>query len=169
MNAWTQAGSSNDNVYLCVPLCCLTSVYIHMFMWCQGSGHFTLVCAVVSQMRGTAVCHNYNYACWKDLTEGEVCLVPLMALKLCALPSFKKYVTQIMTVSKHFSNTSPVFGCLDSANVHTQLGHSNAEITEMQWGAFSPFSVRNIVKDILKSAKLKLAVCHFKFELTKTY
>lgn len=59
-------------------------------MWCQRSGHFTSVCAVVSQMRGTAVSHNYNYACLKDLTEGEVCLEPLMALKLRALPSFKQ-------------------------------------------------------------------------------
>lgn len=127
VNAWTQAGSSNDNVYLCVPLCCLTSVYIHMFMWCQGSGHFTLVCAVVSQMRGTDVCHNYNYACWKDLTEGEVCLVPLMALKLCALPSFKQTCHAnndcFQTLFKHTFQT--LFGCLDSANVHTQLGHSN--------------------------------------------
>lgn len=133
VNAWTQAGSSNDNVYLCVPLCCLTSVYIHMFMWCQRSGHFTLVCAVVSQMRGMAVCHSYNYACWKDLTEGEVCLVPLMALKLCALPYFKQTCHAnndcFQTLFKHFARLW-LFGQCKCPHPAGSL--KQAEITEMQ-------------------------------------
>lgn len=32
VNAWTQEGLSNDNVNICVPLCCLTSVCTHMFI-----------------------------------------------------------------------------------------------------------------------------------------
>lgn len=49
------------------------------------------VCTVASQLRGVAVCHNYNYVCWKDLTEGEVCLVPLMVLKLRTSPLVRSF------------------------------------------------------------------------------
>lgn len=120
-------------------LCCPTSVCIHMFKWFQRSGHFTLVCAVVSQLRGTAVCHSYNYACWKDLTEGEVCLVPLMALKLRALPSFKqtrhKNNDCFQTLFKHSAHLCGQCKCPHPV---WSLKQETTETTEMQWGVFSP-------------------------------
>lgn len=80
-----------------------------MHTYVHRSGHFTFVRTVASQLRGTAVCHNCNYVCWKDLTEDEVCLVPLMTLKLCTLPllsSFKQTWWQFLNT---FQTLHPSF------------------------------------------------------------